>query len=276
MVALSIVALLATASLAAAQCVPATKDLITLQNMPAGGFPQPATGALTGYDNAGGSYGGENLTYVFNGGAAIVTPLAVDTGYWFFKFEPRECWDATGYNAFEFDYTAPAGADFQMTLTVHTVACLTNNCSANAASCPRSPDSTYVSIKQATVTTVGAVNHAVVPFALFDGNSFGNGSIDWRYIKDFTFIKFSVLNQPYTFNNFIVKAGCFVKPTTTNAAVPTVGGVVGAATTAKVPGATVTAGTTGAGSTTGGAYSNGVSGAIVSIAAALSIFAMLF
>ncbi|KAJ3129610.1 hypothetical protein HK098_000761 [Nowakowskiella sp. JEL0407] len=213
---LSVVRILATASLAAAQCVPAVRDLVALQNMPAGGFPQPLTGALGGYNNAGGSYGGEELTYIFNGGATIVTPLAANFAYWYFQFEPRQCWDATGYNSFEFDYTSPAGATFDMTLTVHTAACLTNNCSANASSCPRSADSTYVNIRSATITTVGSTNHAVVPFALFNPSSFGNGSIDWRYIKDFTFINFSVLNQPYTFNNFIVKAGCFVSPTGTS------------------------------------------------------------
>ncbi|KAJ3129165.1 hypothetical protein HK098_002406 [Nowakowskiella sp. JEL0407] len=211
---IALISLFAFALNAHAQtCVPATRDLITLKDMPAGGLRSP-TG--TAVDNAGGSYGGVGVTYTFNGAAGTrVIPTDLKNGYWFFKFEPRECWNALGYRAFEFDYQAPVGADVSMTLTFHTAACLTNNCTANADSCPREPDSTYVPLSTIGYNATGRLQHVIVPFELFDGNSFGNGTTDFRYIKDFTFIAFTALNQPYIFNNFIVKAGCRTRSTTT-------------------------------------------------------------
>ncbi|KAJ1562902.1 hypothetical protein HK096_004826 [Nowakowskiella sp. JEL0078] len=216
--AVSLVTLVSIQHADAQTCVAKTSDLITVQNIPAQGLRNKANILV---DNAGGSYGGVGLTYVFHftlfgvsfltGAAGVrVVPTDPVNGYWFFKFEPRECWDATGYNAFDFDFTAPVGSTFSMTLTVHTNLCLKNNCTANADSCPRAPDSTYVNINQFVVPN-GKQQHVSVPFTSFDSNSFGNGTIDWRYIKDFTFIQFTTINQPYIFNNFIVKKGC--KPT---------------------------------------------------------------
>ncbi|KAJ3118708.1 hypothetical protein HK098_005880, partial [Nowakowskiella sp. JEL0407] len=201
-----VLALVAALNVANAQtCKPAASDLITLQNVPAGGFPNPSGGPPV--DNAKGSFGGENVNFKFTGGYAEVVPLVTSTGYWFFKFESRECWDATGYGSFEFDFVAPVGAKFEMTLTVHTSACLVNDCAANPGSCPRASDSTYVDITKYVVPN-GQIQHAVIPFSAFNANADGKGTVDWRYIKDFTFISFTAIGQTHKFNNFIVKKGC--------------------------------------------------------------------
>ncbi|KAJ1560521.1 hypothetical protein HK096_008329, partial [Nowakowskiella sp. JEL0078] len=217
--AIAAVAVLAV-SVSAQTCTPAKADLITVQNMPAAGFPNP-DGVARGVDNAGGSYGNIDIDVTYTGAFVQLIPRKTDTGYWFFKMEARECWDATGFNAFEFDFSAPVGAKFSMTLTVHQASCLVNNCSLNENLCPRDPDSTYVQITDYVVPN-GAVQHARVPFTAFNGNSFGNGTINWKYIKGyFTFIGFTALNQTHTFNNFIVKAGCQSALTTAVAAVAT-------------------------------------------------------
>ncbi|KAI8804149.1 hypothetical protein BJ742DRAFT_742304 [Cladochytrium replicatum] len=188
-----------------ANCPSPTGDFVVVKDVAAG-----ATAV-----NSGGLVGGEHVNFTFAGANGVtVTPRGDGSSpgslYWFFKFDIQECYDASGYNAIEFDVTMPAGSTFSMTWTTHLGNCsaVTPSC-AGTNRCVRGPDSKYIPITDYIVPS-GSKQSVRIPFADFLPNTDGTGLTDFYHIKDFTFIGFSpnTTATNFIFNNILLKAGC--------------------------------------------------------------------
>ncbi|TPX44862.1 hypothetical protein SeLEV6574_g04250 [Synchytrium endobioticum] len=174
------------------------------------------------YDLAGGDYGGVGLqgNIAIADGSGTITPDNSAAGlngtnYFFVKYDPNACFDATKYTGLQMEFTFPANADFQIAYTQKAPNCV-----------DRLDDSEYKKLSDFIVPN-GGRQTVFLPFSVF-GHNVRGGLFDWKHIKDLTFLQFVPTRVPYTFHNLTLIANttaCANQPvvnqsSTTTAAAP--------------------------------------------------------
>ncbi|TPX35654.1 hypothetical protein SmJEL517_g01969 [Synchytrium microbalum] len=175
-------------------------------------LPQPPkniTGAVY-YNLNGGDYGeGAAPFYVTNGSMTITAnsdssvdgefashPGTAPTyNYWFSKYNPCACFDATKYVSLVMEFSADPGLDFNITYTQHASDCLT-----------RTIDSVYYPFSK-FIKPTGARQTLILPFSLFTKNLVG-GAYDLSHIKDLTFVNMNPMGAKLTVYKMYLSSAC--------------------------------------------------------------------
>ncbi|TPX33512.1 hypothetical protein SmJEL517_g03592 [Synchytrium microbalum] len=191
---------LAAVSQAQAQCV---ENLLIDDFISAN---RPLTGPAGNdriYDLLGGDYGGVgiqgNITIDNKGNGTIFPDNSMaglnGTNYFFLKFDPNACFNATLYTGLQMSFVFPAGSDFQIAFTQKAPNCV-----------DRLTDSIYKKLSDYIIPN-GSHQSVFIPFADF-GQNVAGGAYDWQHIKDLTFLQFMPTRMPYTFNKLVLLSKC--------------------------------------------------------------------
>ncbi|TPX50141.1 hypothetical protein SeLEV6574_g01103 [Synchytrium endobioticum] len=115
--------------------------------------------------------------------------------YFFVKFDPNACFDATKYTGVQIDFTFPPNADFEITYTQAAPNCV-----------DRRVDSVYKKLSDYIVPN-GQPQSVFLPFSDFNRNINGT-DFDLQHIKDLTFLRFLPSQVQYTFDKIELIAPC--------------------------------------------------------------------
>ncbi|KAI9325658.1 hypothetical protein DFJ73DRAFT_965667 [Zopfochytrium polystomum] len=144
-----------------------------------------------------------NNSVAINGLEAASHPnTAVTFNYWYVKFNWENDFDLTPYTAMVIDLIAPAGSDFNVTLTQWIPA----TPGVRDGKGDRGIDSSY-HLLSSYLTPSGSPQTLVMPISDFSTNLNG-GKFDLANLKDLTLVNFGPIGATFTFTKITLRGNC--------------------------------------------------------------------
>ncbi|KAJ3262142.1 hypothetical protein HDU77_000500 [Chytriomyces hyalinus] len=186
-------------------------------------------------------------------------PNSSDTiNYWFTKFNWENDFDLTVYSGFEMEMTAPAGSDFNITLTQWL-----------PASNSRGIDSKY-RLLSSYITPNGKPQTLRIMWTDFSTNLLGQ-PFDLAHLKDLTLVNLAPIGAVFTFTKLKLLGTCINSPSAVAGSVGTVSTGAGA----PVATAGAASGSSGASPAAAGAAKSGASRSSSGLLAVVSVMMYL-